>query len=347
MRYVPVVDSNQLPLMPTTPSRADRWIKTRKATGFWKQGIYCVRLNTEPSGRITQPIAAGVDPGSKREAITLKSRARTFLNVHLHARTGVKEKLETRRNMRRTRRTRTTPYRKCRPNRGHSKIKGRIPPSTFARWNNKLRVLDYLLKIFPVTHANIEDIQAETRKKRKKKKGNRPSWNAHFSPLQVGKEWFYVEIQQRGLELETRLGWHTKELRDQFGLKKTKQKMAETFSAHCVDSWVLANDIVGGHTEPDNIEIFVMKPLDFARRQLHKLQPAKGGERANYGGTAKNGLVRGSLVIYKGRGLGILGGWTKVGLTINTLAGEPKYKAVKRQNIQFVAYNKWVTHYVN
>lgn len=79
--FVPVVDSNQRPLMPTTPSRARRWIKQKKATPFWRKGVFCVRLNVEPSDRNYQPIAVGVDPGSKREGYTVKSKAHTYLNV--------------------------------------------------------------------------------------------------------------------------------------------------------------------------------------------------------------------------------------------------------------------------
>ena len=47
--FVPVVDQYQQPLMPTTPSRACRWIASKKATPFWKRGVFCVRLNVEPS----------------------------------------------------------------------------------------------------------------------------------------------------------------------------------------------------------------------------------------------------------------------------------------------------------
>ena len=67
--FVPVVDRQQRPLMPTTPARARRWIKTAKATAFWKGGIFCVRLNIEPAARELQPIAVGIDPGSKKEGI--------------------------------------------------------------------------------------------------------------------------------------------------------------------------------------------------------------------------------------------------------------------------------------
>jgi hypothetical protein len=47
--FVPVVDAEHHPLMPTTPARARRWIKGGKATAFWKGGLYCVRLNVEAS----------------------------------------------------------------------------------------------------------------------------------------------------------------------------------------------------------------------------------------------------------------------------------------------------------
>ena len=69
--FVPVVDQEHRPLMPTTPSRARRWIRSGKATQFWKGGVFCVRLNREPSARERQPIAMGVDPGSKREGIVV------------------------------------------------------------------------------------------------------------------------------------------------------------------------------------------------------------------------------------------------------------------------------------
>jgi len=62
--FVPVLDRDQRPLMPTTPSRARRWLKSGKATAFWKGGLFCVRLNVNPSVREGQSIAVGIDPGS-------------------------------------------------------------------------------------------------------------------------------------------------------------------------------------------------------------------------------------------------------------------------------------------
>jgi hypothetical protein len=118
--------------MPTTSARAGRWIASGKATGFWKRGVFCVRLNVEPSNRYTQPIAVGIDPGSKREAFSVKSQAHTYLNILAHAVDWVKEAVRTRRNMRRARRFRKTP---CRQNRANRLVNiRRLPPSTKARW---------------------------------------------------------------------------------------------------------------------------------------------------------------------------------------------------------------------
>src|SRR5215472_8444113 len=89
--FVPVLDKNQQPLMPTTPARARRWMKSGKATAFWKGGIFCVRLNQAPSSREVQPIAVGIDPGSKREGYSATSATHTYLNMQAEARDGVKD----------------------------------------------------------------------------------------------------------------------------------------------------------------------------------------------------------------------------------------------------------------
>ena len=198
--FVSVVDKNQNPLMPTTPQRASQWIKSGKATPFWKNGVFCVRLNVEPSTRYTQEIAVGVDPGSKKEGFTVKSESHTYLNVQADAHNKVGKKVEKRREFRRGRRSRKSPNRKHRTNRLANSE--RIPAGTRARWDWKLRILDWLSKLYPITHVCVEDIKARTIERAKK-------WNQSFSPLEVGKQWFYTEIRKRW-QLLTLQGWETK-----------------------------------------------------------------------------------------------------------------------------------------
>jgi hypothetical protein len=243
--FVPVVDKEQNPLMPTTPQRAGKWIKSGKATPFWKKGVFCVRLNIDPSGDFKQEIVVGVDPGSKKEGFTVKSEAHTYLNIQADAHSKVGKKVEKRSELRRGRRSRKCPNRKNRMNRLANKE--RMPAGTRARWDWKLRILDWFSQMLPITHVCVEDIKARTLKRAKK-------WNRSFSPLEVGKQWFYAEIEKRW-ELLTLQGWQTKEIRDRLGLKKSAKKLSETFDAHCVDSWCLAYHTIGGKDTVDNTNV--------------------------------------------------------------------------------------------
>ena len=295
--FVPVIDRNQRPLMPTTPSRARRWIKSGKATAFWRGGLFCIRLNAEPSAREVQPVAVGIDPGSKREGYSVLSAAHTYLNIQAEARDGVKEAERVSTRMRRSRRSRKAPCRKPHHNRKQSKK--RLPPSTRARGPWKLRLARLLCQLFPVSLFVVEDIKARSQGKRR--------WDQRFSPLEVGKQWFYAELLQLAA-IQTRQGYETKVLRDQLGLKKTSKKLSEVWEAHCLDAWVLAKSAVGGKTCPDNRRLVCVAPLVWHRRQLHRFQPEKGGRRKPYGGTLSQGIKRGTLVKHPKWGKATIGG---------------------------------------
>ena len=278
-----------------------------------------------------QPVAVGIDPGSKKEGLTVKSQAHTFLNVQADAVTWVSKAVETRRNMRRARRSRKTPCRANRKNRG----RGGLPPSTRARWQWKLRLARWLARLYPITRFVVEDIKARTTGQRR--------WDRSFSPLEVGKQWFYAELGALG-PVDTKQGWETKELRDDLGLTKTKAKMAEVFTAHCVDSWVLANWWTGGHTKPDNTRLFCVTPMHFHRRQLHRLQPGKGGLRTPYGGTRSHGFSRGSLVRHPTWGLAYCGGMRGDRISLHSVTtGRRLTQQAKPSDCRFLTTSSWRT----
>lgn len=296
--FVPVKSKDGKQLMPTAPPVARHLIKCGKATPFWSNGIFCIRLNYE-SAKYTQEIAVGVDPGSKKEGFTVKSESHTYLNVQADAHSKVGKKVEKRRELRRGRRSRKCPNRQNKTNRLANKE--RIPAGTRARWHWKLRILNWMSKLYPVTHVCVEDIKARPKQYQKK-------WNQSFSPLEVGKQWFYAEIEKKW-ELLTLQGWETKEIRDRLGLKKSSQKLAETFDTHCVDSWCLAYHTIGGNSIPDNTDIFCIAPIPIRRRELHRQNPQKGGKRPRYGGTVlESGVVKNTLVKHIKHGLTRLAG---------------------------------------
>jgi len=72
--------------------------------------VFSIQLVDRQDG-VTQPVAVGIDPGSKKEGFTVKSEVRTFLNIQADAVTWVKDAVETRRNLRRSGRMRKTPCR--------------------------------------------------------------------------------------------------------------------------------------------------------------------------------------------------------------------------------------------
>jgi hypothetical protein len=316
--------------MPTSNQRANQLIKAGRALRRFSKGVFYIKLTQRADGD-TQPVAVGIDPGSKKEAFTVKSAAHTYLNIQTDAVTWVKDAVETRRQLRRARRNRNTP---CRQNRSNRAI-GRIPPSTKARFGWKVRVATWLSKLYPVSRFIPEDIKAHCFGGRR--------WNKSFSPLQVGKKYFYNELRKIA-PVDTLQGYETFELRNQMGLIKTTAKMSEVFEAHCVDSWVLANYYVGGHTAPDNTEMLLITPLQFSRRQLHVQNFAKGGVRKPYGGTRSMGLKRGSWVKHSKHGLCFVGGSSKGRVSLHNLSdGKRICQNAKLQDIVFLHFASWRT----
>jgi hypothetical protein len=294
--------------MPTTNRKANKLIAKGRALRRFDRGLFYIQLVDREDG-YTQPIAVGVDPGSKKEALTVKSGAHTYLNIQVDAVAWVGDALKVRMEMRRGRRYRKTPYRRCRPNRNINKVF--LPPSTRARWEWKLRLCRWLARYYPVMAFVVEDVRAVT------KPGKR-RWNGSFSPLEVGKQWFYAEVGQLA-PVYTLQGHETKAERDALGLKKPKSKLSEGWDAHCVDSWVLANRCAGGHISPDNRAVLYIVPLRFHRRQLHRFQPEKGGIRKAYGGTLSMGFKRGSWVKHSRYGVCYVGGTLSGRISLHSL----------------------------
>jgi len=316
---VPVVDSQNNPLQPCKPSVAERLIKKGKATGFFKKGFFAIRIKKTVEKPNRSLIVVAIDPGSKRTGITVTTDTEVIVNIQCNTPDWVKGKMETRLMYRRARRQRNTPYRKCRSNRAI----GNIPPSTKARWDAHLRIIDVLSKILPVTDIVIEDIQAITKKHQKK-------WNRSFSPLEIGKQWFKKEVENRGFEYTKFQGFETKTHRDIREFKKTSKKLSEVWEAHCVDSHCLA-EMLTTYIEPVK-QITILNFLQFNRRELHQGYQ-KGKIRKLYGSTKSMGFNRGTLIKHTKYGLTQVGGTSQKRLCQNA----------KIQNCKILTNLSWRT----
>ena len=322
---VPVVDANQRPLMPCKQGKIRKLIKSGKVTPFFKKGIFAVRLNKVVKPTNSRVIVA-IDPGSKRTGITVATEKDVVLNVQCNTPNWVKEKIEDRRTNRRTRRQRKTPYRQCRYNRAI----GSIPPSTKARWQAHVRIIDQLAKVLPVTDVVVEDIKARTKKGQKR-------WNKSFSPLEVGKAWFETEILKRSLGFYKHPGFDTHNQRLYRGFKKTANKLSEKWETHCVDSHCLA-ELVYGNLEP----VKTMYVLDFIRlnrRELH--QGYHHGVRRLYGSTRSEGLNRGTLVTHFKHGLSYVGGCSKGRISLQGKDGNRLCRNARKSDLSILTKQTW------
>ena len=327
---VPVVDSHNNPLFPCRPSVASRLVRLGKATPFYHKGFFCIKLRKVVANPVRKKIAMGIDHGAKRTGITVASSGHVILNIQTDTPCWIKDKMESRLQLRRSRRQRKTPYRKCRSNR----TIGRIPPSTKARWDLNLRLLDQLSKIIPITRVVLEDIEAKTKPGQRK-------WNVNFSPLEVGKKYFEEEVKRRGLRFSKFHGYDTSKRREERGFKKSKAKLANKWNAHCVDSHCLAEMELGKKIEPVKA-MYVLSLIKFHRRNLHVQNFSKGGVRRLYGGTRSLGLNRGTLVKHPKFGLCTIGGFMGDRLSLHDYkTGNRVTQQAKKEDLTMLTNLKW------
>ncbi len=336
---IPVVDVRGVPLMPCTPPKARALLKAGKARPRRnKLGLFYLQLAymQEPTN---QPLMVGIDPGSRFEGYSVVGTKETVLNIMAEAPTHVKAAMQTRRSMRRARRFRK--WRRPARNQNRLSRRLRLPPSTRSRWEAKARVVAHLRQILPLTDAIIEDVQALTRP------GKGRKWNAAFSPVQVGKAHLYQRLQGMGMMLHLREGWQTKALREQYGLKKTGSKARLVFASHAVDAWVLAAS-VSGATAPTCQRLWYVMPARLHRRQLHRLEPARGGVRSPYGGTRSLGHKRGILVRHPRYGLCTVGGCDRQRGTLSLHAYRTNTRLTQKARpadctcLTWVAFRSWL-----
>lgn len=138
MQRVFVLDSNRKTLMPCHPARAKELMDKRKAAVF-RRFPFTIIMKQRAGGTL-QPITVKLDPGSKTTGIAIvvqgKTRNRVVWAAELnHRGKQIKEALDSRRNLRSSRRNRNTRHRKARFD-NRCKPQGWLPPSLMSRVHN-------------------------------------------------------------------------------------------------------------------------------------------------------------------------------------------------------------------
>src|SRR5688572_23312153 len=122
-----VRNNDGTPLMPCRPAKARKLLRAGKARVV-AHSPFTIQLAWQCEGQ-TQDVVVGIDKGSSATGISCVSNGAVLLAAEIHHRRDVKEKLDSRRAHRRSRRSRLW-YRPPRfANRASSKRSGRLPPS--------------------------------------------------------------------------------------------------------------------------------------------------------------------------------------------------------------------------
>ncbi len=296
--------------MPTTASRARRWIRDGKARIVpGDLNIFTVQLVNKPSGYSTQGISCGIDPGSCFTGLALQSRGETLIGLNLNLpRKQVQKRMAERAVLRRTRRgrriKRNVPFkqRNHRQKRFDNRKQSKLPPSIRANKQLELRVISELLRLYPISQFYVERLT----------KSDTPS----FTRAAQGQNYLIAELQKLASSVLVE-GWETSNTRQYLGLVKSKNKAEQSPAAHVNDAIALASHhfiryapntaissqtgyLWKGEIEITSFDFATVERLPSRPRKMHDITIKKGGKRDTYGGyNGTHSYRNGDVVQYK------------------------------------------------
>lgn len=301
MQRVPVISPDGRPLMPTKPSRARRWLKGGIAKIYHNDlNIFAIQLINEPSGRRTQEVVIGIDPGKLFSGVGVQSSKVTLLKLHLILPfPNVTKKMTARRILRRARRgrriNRKLPYsQRChRAKRFDNRVQKKLPPSIRANRQLELRVVKEACRLFPICNIVYEYIKVRGDK--------------GFSPAMVGQVVMLGWLEKIA-PTATQFGWQTSNLRQWLKLPKDKSDKSKAVEeTHSNDGVTLAashfikwkewqsNNARGGNWEGEvsvtSAPFKVIAKPNIYRRQLHFENPDTHKPNPNQYRKRKGGTI--------------------------------------------------------
>ena len=151
-----VLNPEGKPLMPTRRyGHVRRLLKAGRAR-VAKRTPFTIQLLYEGTS-YTQPVSLGIDAGSRHIGLSAVANGQAVYEAEVELRADIVGLLSTRRQLRRSRRSRKTRYRKPRfLNRIKSKNKGWLAPSVEAKINTHIKAVQDVCRLLPVTKLVIE-----------------------------------------------------------------------------------------------------------------------------------------------------------------------------------------------
>lgn len=175
-----VLSKTGQPIMPTeNHAKVRLLLKSGKAV-VARRTPFTIRL-TGASHTYTQPVTLGVDAGSRHIGLSASTEKQELFAAELRPRNDVVGLMSARRQLRRSRRDRTTRYRKPRfENRVHSKNKGWLAPSVEVKIHNHIQGISLVCGVMPVSTIRIETAEFDLQRLKAMEQGK---------PLPVGTDY--------------------------------------------------------------------------------------------------------------------------------------------------------------
>ena len=151
-----VISKTGQPIMPTENHAQVRLLLKSNKAKVVKRTPFTIQL-TGTSKTYTQEVTLGVDAGSKHVGLSASTMKKELFSAELRPRNDVMNLMSSRRELRRSRRNRTTRYRQARfDNRVHSKHKGWLAPSVEVKIWNHIQGIQLVTKLLPVKTIRVE-----------------------------------------------------------------------------------------------------------------------------------------------------------------------------------------------
>ncbi len=159
-----VISKSGKALMPTERhGKVKRLLKSGKAKVI-RLIPFTIQLLYDTT-QYVQPVTLGVDPGYGNVGLSAVTDKKELFSAEAEVRTDIPKVLSTRRQYRRSRRSRKTRYREPRfDNRVHSKHKGWLAPSVENRIQFHIKLIKLVCSILPVNRIIIETAQFDMQK---------------------------------------------------------------------------------------------------------------------------------------------------------------------------------------
>ncbi len=152
-----VIDIQGRPLMPTERHRKVRRLLRDGLARVVTRTPFTIQLLYETTPFV-QPVTLGLDPGSKVAGLSASTKDRELIRVEASLRTDIVGLLSTRRELRRTRRSRMLRHRKARFD-NRKKPDNLMAPSIEQRIDSHMKLVNKACSILPVSRIIVETAQ--------------------------------------------------------------------------------------------------------------------------------------------------------------------------------------------